>query len=163
MAKISGTFENFWQDLERKAKDQGVGDGDLSQVRRAVKNVLIAAGWADAAGNVEFLSEADKTACKAAADAEVARVVPAMAQARTLNFTAGFHPTKNALQASTATEMTAVSPVSAAFNPVLAKVGDKCPRCEGSMQAVGLVNERAALYCPKDRVVMPLPSGVSLR
>lgn len=164
MAKISSTFESFWQSLEVKAKELGVGDGDLPQLRSGVKNVLVAAGWSNTSGKLEFLSASDQSACEAAAMAEMQRVAPAMAQSRKLTFTSGFNPTKHNLSASTTTtEMASVSPVTSAFSPMMAKVGDTCPRCSGSMQAVGLVNERSALYCPKDRVVMPLPSGVTLR
>lgn len=169
MSKITGTFDNFWQPIEAKAKALGVSDGDLPHVRSSVKNVLIASGWADPAGAVNFLSDTDKGACLAAAEAEVARLAPAMNQSRKLTFSAGFQPTKHNLSASTTTapgaftEMANVQTVSSNFSPTMAKVGDACPRCSGAMQPVGLVNDRAALYCPKDRVVQPLPSGVSLR
>jgi len=165
MAKITGTFDNFWSSIEAKAKELGVVDGDLPQVRTAVKNVLVTAGWADVSGIVNFLSDNDKAAALSAATAEVQRLSPAISQSRKLTLTAGFQPTKNSLSANTTTtlEMSNVESVSSSFAPQMAKVGDACPRCSGSMQPVGLVNDRSALYCPKDRVVMPLPTGVSLR
>lgn len=165
MAKITGTFDNFWSSIEAKAKELGVVDGDLPQVRTAVKNVLVTAGWADVSGIVNFLSDNDKAAALSAATAEVQRLSPAISQSRKLTLTAGFQPTKNSLSANTTTtlEMSNVESVSSSFTPQMAKVGDACPRCSGSMQPVGLVNDRSALYCPKDRVVMPLPTGVSLR
>jgi hypothetical protein len=165
MAKITGTFDNFWSSIEAKAKELGVVDGDLPQVRTAVKNVLVTAGWADVTGIVNFLSDNDKAAALSAATAEVQRLSPAISQSRKLTLTAGFQPTKNSLSANTTTtlEMSNVESVSSSFTPQMAKVGDACPRCSGSMQPVGLVNDRSALYCPKDRVVMPLPTGVSLR
>lgn len=166
MAKITGTFDSFWQSLEGTAKDLGVTDGDLPQLRTSVKSVLVAAGWADPSGKTEFLSASDEKACRAAAETEVSRLAPALAQARQLVFTSGFHPTKNSLSAASApvvTEMTSAQTVTSSFQPQMAKVGDSCPRCSGPMQAVGLVNDRSALYCPKDRVVEPLPVGVSSR
>lgn len=165
MTKITGTFDNFWTSIEAKAKELGVVDGDLPQVRTAVKNVLVTAGWADISGAVNFLSDKDKAAAVSAATAEVQRLSPTIAQSRKLTFNSGFQPTKNSLSANTTTslEMSNVQSVSSNFAPQMAKVGDACPRCSGSMQPVGLVNERSALYCPKDRVVMPLPAGVSLR
>lgn len=164
--KISSNFESFWQSLEPKAKGTGMSDGDLAHARSSVKNVLVAAGWSDSSGRIEFLSSADQAACENAALAEVQRIAPSLVQSRKLVFTDGFHPTRHSLSAQTQpqaalAEMTPV--VSSNFHPTLAKVGDNCPRCSGAMQAVGLVNDRSALYCPKDRVVMPLPSGVSLR
>jgi hypothetical protein len=169
MFKITGTFDSFWQSIEADVKDLGISDGDLAHARSSVKSVLVAAGWADPSGSVNFLSESDKASCKAAAEAEVARLAPVMNQSRKLSFSAGFQPTKNSLTASTTTaagaftEMANVQTVSSNFSPALAKLGDACPRCSGTMQPVGLVNDRAALYCPKDRVVQPLPLGVSLR
>jgi hypothetical protein len=167
MAKITGTFDNFWSSIEAKARELGAVDGDLPQIRIAVKNVLVTAGWADVSGIVNFLSETDKASALSAATAEVQRLSPALTQARKLTFTAGFQPTKGSLSASASAspvlEMSNVESVSSSFSPQMAKVGDACPRCSGSMQPVGLVNDRSALYCPKDRVVMPLPTGVSLR
>jgi hypothetical protein len=165
MANITGTFDNFWSSIEAKAKELGVVDGDLPQVRTAVKNVLVTAGWADVSGGVNFLSDNDKAAALSAATTEIQRLSPTISQSRKLTFTAGFQPTKNRLSANTTTtlEMSNVESVSSSFTPHMAKVGDACPRCSGSMQPVGLVNDRSALYCPKDRVVMPLPTGVSLR
>jgi hypothetical protein len=165
MAKITGTFDNFWSSIEAKARELGAVDGDLPQIRSAVKNVMVTAGWADVSGSVNFLSKSDKASALSAATAEVQRLSPAITHARKLTFTAGFQPTKGSLSASASPvlEMSNVESVSSSFSPQMAKVGDACPRCSGSMQPVGLVNDRSALYCPKDRVVMPLPTGVSLR
>lgn len=169
MAKIVGTFENFWLPLEAKAKAVGVKDGDLTAVRASVKNLLVTAGWSDSAGNTSFLSASDQASCLAAAEAEVSRVAPTVAASRKLVVSSGFHPTKASVSAGisppmTLTEMSSVPTVSASnFRPEMGKAGDRCPRCSATMEPVGLVNDRAALYCAKDRVVTPLPSGTSLR
>lgn len=163
MTKISGTFEQLWQDLEVSAKTAGIIDGDLDIVRSSVKNLLVTAGWADPSGVVSFVSTSDQATCVEAAKTELARLAPTLSTQRKL-VTAELSSHQNKMQvlsAGAATDFTGTG-VSASA-PTMAKAGDRCPRCSGAMEPVGLVNDRAALYCDKDRVVLPLPFGTSLR
>ena len=171
MAKISGSFDNLWtSELEAKAKAFGVIDGDLSRIRATVKNALISADWALNDGSLLFSSENDKAnAVKAAVEVLSAASQRQVAERRvTVRPTVGSSPTKaQVLQASTGVDSMSFSSVSTvksgSFSPDMAKAGDKCPRCSGAMDPVGLVNDRAALYCPRDRVVLPLPPASSVR
>jgi hypothetical protein len=171
MAKITGNFDNLWtSDLEAKAKGLGVIDGDLPRVRAAVKNALVSADWAANDGSLTFLSENDRNnAVKAALDVLTTVSQRASADRRVTVKPTGSSPTKSqVLLASTAgaptTAFASVTPVrNGAFTPDVAKAGDKCPRCSGSMEPVGLVNDRAGLYCSRDRVVLPLSAASSVR
>lgn len=174
------SFESLWsRHLEPKAKAHGVRDGDVSKVRTAVKNLLVTAGWADQNGATSFGSIKDFNACLSAATQTIDRVAPPLAAERKLTTVrAGFTPTKSQMLAGSAVALPAatgewtpvtlesvpeVQVAAVTFSPLLAKLGDKCPRCSGSMQPVALVNDRAALYCNRDRVVLPLPPEQTMR
>lgn len=172
MAKITGSFDNLWtSELEAKAKGLGVIDGDLPRIRASVKNALISADWVTNDGTVTFSSENDKSnALKAAVEVLTISSQRTTAERRVVvRPQAGMSPTKSqVLLASSAsaapTGFSSVSPVrNGAFSPEMAKAGDKCPRCNSTMEPVGLVNERAALYCSRDRVVEPLSADSSVR
>lgn len=164
MAKISSSYEDFWQVLEAKAKELGLTDGDLPHVFTAVKNVVVSAGWADQTGAMSFLSESDKEACVQASFAEIERIAPKLEHERKLTFKSGFSPTKSNLKPGTTTaQISSTGTLSSSSLVAMGKPGDRCPRCSGSMQPVGLVNDKAALYCPKDRVVLPLAGDASIR
>jgi len=172
MAKITGSFDNLWtSELEAKAKSLGVIDGDLSHIRASVKNALISADWVEKDGTLSFSSENDRTnALKAAVDVLTVNSQRAAAERKVVvRPTAGTSPTKSQVLLASATSasptaFSSVSPVrTGAFAPEMAKPGDKCPRCNSTMEPVGLVNERAALYCSRDRVVEPLSAASSVR
>lgn len=171
MAKISGTFDQLWtSDMESKAKALGVIDGDLHRVRASVKNLLVTAGWAANDGSLSFTSETDRSnAITASMQVLTSTAQRTAAERRVTVAPRGSTPTKaSILQASAAAppqsaSFSSASPVRVASFPALAKVGDRCPRCNGNMDPVGLVNDRGALYCPRDRVVLPLSPDVSVR
>lgn len=182
MAKITGTFDKLWnQGMADDARKLGVIDGDLLTVRSRVKALFVSAGWAQPDGTVEFVTEQDaanalqaarevveKTSTRLAAERKVVRAHPV---------SAGTTPTKmqvlsgnarpidhiNEAGSSSAVLHSTGAVATASFNPKMGQVGDRCPRCHGSMEPVGLVNERGALYCSRDRVVQPLPDGTQVR
>jgi len=176
MAKITGTFDKLWnRGMADDARRLGVVDGDLASIRSKVKNRLIDAGWAKADGTVEFVTEQDAAnALKAAQDTLVAAASKVTTERKVVRASVGTSPTRSQVlsgsarpigsQPNVATLMSANTTVDAgSFNPEMGKVGDRCPRCHGSMAPVGLVNDSAGLYCPRDRVVQPLPAGTQVR
>ncbi len=170
MAKIIGSFDQLWtSDLEAKAKALGALDGDLPRVRATVKNALISADWASNDGSLRFSSDNDQNnALKAAVEAMTSASQRAAAERKVTVKHAGVAPTRSQVLLASAsappTTFSSVSPVrTGAFSPESAKAGDKCPRCNSMMEPVGLVNERAALYCSRDRVVLPLSAESSVR
>jgi hypothetical protein len=177
MAKITGTFDKLWnQGMADDARRLGVVDGDLSRVRSKVKNLLIDAGWAKADGAVEFVTEQDAAnALQAAHKVLTSAAASFSAQRKVVKASVGHSPTRaQVLSGSTISSAVSNDPVTVnltsantvdagSFNPEMGKVGDRCPRCHGSMEPVGLVNDRAGLYCPRDRVVSPLPAGTQVR
>ncbi len=166
--KKTSTFESFWaQNLEPKAKAHGVVDGDLSRIRGAVKNLLISAGWATVEGAMTLSSDKDAANCLTAAAASVDATAPFVAAERkVVRVSAGSTPTKGMLRASadgdSVVDFASQTTVNPEF-PVLASVGDACPRCKGSMEPVALANNKAAVYCNRDRVVLPLPANLEVR
>ena len=172
MSKINTTFDSLWkQGLEGDAKNLGVIDGDLPQVRNRVKNLFVSAGWTKPDGTTEFVSNQDCANALQAARTELNKVAPLVAAQRKVAAirasTAGATPTKSGvLSASVAGSAPATQQVTlqstgaevaaASFAPNMGKVGDKCPRCYGHMEPVKLANNRAAIYCTRDRVVTPL-------
>jgi hypothetical protein len=172
MAKTTSSFDHLWtSELEAKAKSLGVIDGDLPRIRATVKNTLISADWAANDGTVTFSSEEDRNnAIKAAVDVLTIASQRTAAERRVVvKPTVGSAPTKSQVLLASAggDALTAFSSVSTvrtgAFAPEMAKAGDKCPRCNSSMEPIGLVNDRAALYCSRDRVVLPLSASSSVR
>ncbi len=163
---IKTTFETIWEkSLETVARQNGAVDGDLHRVRTAAKNLLVAAGWAQPSGDCSFVSDADLQACVSAAVPAVTRAAKqAESERRLAPPTPGLSPTKRQIMAGAETvELTSAQLTASAFSPQMAQVGDRCPRCSGSMEPVGLVNERAGLYCVRDRVVLPLASEQAVR
>lgn len=176
MNKLSASFESVWKEnLEPKARALGAHDADLDRARTAAKNMMIAAGWATVDGKCEFISENDLKNCLETTTPVVEKATQtAMADRRVVTAQTGFVPTKAQVVAGAAkalvsagaepVELTSAQ-VTTASNSLagLAAVGDRCPRCSGSMDPVGLVNDRAGLYCPRDRVVLPLPANQTVR
>lgn len=150
------TFENLWTNiLSAKAASAGVSDGDLDEVRSSVKSALVSAGWVESSGACSFLSNTDKGNCLTAAAEQIQRVAPNLVNNRKVT-------RMQVMSASATTDFAPNNAVSASL-PGMAKVGDRCSKCSGTMDVVGLVNDRAGLYCSRDRVVLPLPSGTSLK
>ena len=173
MSKISGTFEELWQSgMEANAKDLGVLDGDLATVRSKVKNLLIRAGWAQSDGSVGFVSDLDHAnalqACRKELNAAADKLVSERKVVRA-SAVPGSTPTKEqVLSASSNVPQEATLYPSAIVDassalPKIGHIGDRCPRCSASMQPVGLANNKAALYCTQDRVVVPLASDITVR
>ena len=171
MSKITGTFEDMWrQGMEEDARKLGVRDGDLPKVRAKVKNLFISAGWGKADGSLEFVSQLDAANALQAAKKELSAVAERVAQqSKVVQAAAGTTPTKSqVLSASSDTPKLATLHSShtleaGAFAPKMGSVGDRCPRCHGSMEPVGLANGKAAIYCIRDRVVTPLPQDTQVR
>lgn len=172
------TFAALWDKLEPKAKAAGVLDGDLGEVRSSVKNVLISGGWTDAHGVVTFLSDRDQVTALTAAVETIKNVAPVLAdQRQAVRASVGFTPTKAQVLSGSATSPVTAAPTpvalssiqnpaaapTSAFAPVMAKIGDKCPRCSGAMEPVALANDRAGIICMRDRVVLPLPPDFSVQ
>lgn len=152
-------FESVWKNvLVPKASALGAVDGDLDKLRSKVKNYLASAGWVLPSGEMSFVSKTDKASCLSAAADQIARVVPTLVESRRV--------TRMQVTAATVSANFVSDPaahVSASALPGMASMGDRCPRCSGSMEPVGLVNDRVGLYCTRDRVVLPLPEGTQLR
>lgn len=177
MSKIKTTFDDLWKKgLENDARSLGVIDGDLPKVRSKVKNVLIRAGWATAAGDVDFVTDMDAANALQAARKELNRVSERLVAERKVvraSKTPGMAPTKAQVLNASAESLTpgpqqvhlesTQHAVEASFLPKMAQVGDRCPRCHGSMTPVGLANSRGGLYCTKDRVVVPLSADTQVR
>ena len=175
MKKLNASFESVWStSLEPKARALGAIDGDLDRVRAAAKSLMITAGWTNNTGDCSFVNEGDLSNCLSATVQLVENTTKSVvAQRRVVTAKAGFGPTKAQVVAGSAralvsasaptVELTSTQVAASNFAPAMARVGDRCPRCSGSMEPVGLVNERAGLYCPRDRVVLPLPADQSVR
>jgi hypothetical protein len=171
--KITGTFEGIWKDgLEGDAQKAGVRDGDLHRVRARLKALFIRAGWATPEGNVDFVSEEDAANALIAARRELDTVASKVAhEGRVTRSVAGSSPTKSqVLSAAMRSEQQMAtlhsSPqneVSGSFAPRMGQTGDHCPRCSSAMEPVRLANQRAALYCTRDRVVIPMSPDTQIR
>jgi hypothetical protein len=164
---IKTTFEDLWKaGLEGDAKAFGVIDGDLLQIRNKVKNLFVSAGWTKPDGTTVFVSDMDCANALQAARTELNKSAPLVAATRKASTlqasSASATPTKSSvLSASHASSQPVAlhstgSELAAAFAPQLGRVGDRCPRCQGRMEPVKLVNAKAANYCTRDRVVVPL-------
>lgn len=175
MSKLNATFESVWKELEPKARALGAIDGDIDRVAIAARNLMITAGWASRDGTCDFVSDTDRATCLKATSEVVENTTKlVVAQRRVVHARPGFGVTKAQVlaggaratisaQVASTVELTSTQIAANAFAPGFAKVGDRCPRCSGSMEPVGLVNERAGLYCPRDRVVLPLSADQSVR
>ena len=159
MASISGSFDDLWNSgLVDIAKKVGLSGSDIASIRSAVKNRFVSAGWADTNGNLDFVSDADA----AFALGEAKKIVDSRSRkvhaSRTLNahHNPSNSPTRTSLSASSNVGLMDHPSVSVgSFSPKLASPGDPCPRCNSTMEAVLLANNKSALYCTKDRVVVP--------
>jgi len=159
---IKLSFSDLWAThLEAKALAAGAVDGDFQSIRVAARNVLVSAGWDDGQGALNFVSNTDLASCiKAAVEAveTSAHLASHHRLAARAQPVVGASATKaQVLSAYSMAEFTSAqkAPV-ASFSPLMAKPGDRCPRCSGSMEPVILVNDKPAVYCTKDRVVLPL-------
>jgi len=167
MTPTKFSFDPYWNErLVPTAMKLGAIDGDLPRIRTAVKNTLITSGWANVHEMVEVTSLNDYNACLKAALDTVARVTPNLVASRTVvKKTAGMAPTKAALSASAQPQsvvLQSTQHIAASF-PTTAHAGQTCPRCNSIMSAVTLANDQGAVYCRRDRVVLPLPSDHAVR
>ncbi len=153
---MNNTFSNLWDDgLADAARAAGVRDGDLNKIRAKVKATLVSATWADNEGKLCFANDADMAACLQTARAVVDSESPKYAHSHLKASLQGQHPNKTSLSAFL-NPVTPDTMISAGFSPVMAKPGDRCPNCSGNMLAVELVNQKPGLFCPADRVCLPL-------
>lgn len=149
---VKTTFQVFWtRHLEPKARRLGAQDADIEALKSKAKSLIVDAGWGDLAGKISCISKQDFSACLKASienlGPSVQKVVTARQdRANTAAATVGIN-----LSASTMPTFQ-----SANFNPVMAQVGEACPRCSSAMIPVNLVNGRAGVYCQSDRVVLPV-------
>jgi hypothetical protein len=156
MAILKSSVEKVYQTIETEAKGNGVRDGDMDAVYRVVKATLVDAGWATSGGEVSFVSAEDAQNAMGAVRDAVLTLSKGLAN-RKVVLQPGSQPTKNHVSSASAVSFQSVpQAVAGGFHATMAKVGDTCPKCNGSMQQVLLVNERSGLYCSKDRVVLPL-------
>ena len=155
---IEKTFQDLWnRKFEAKARAQGAIDADIPTVQAAVKSLIVDSGWGTVSGSLSFVSVKDYETCVACATATLTAAVTKASGARQTKAilaanVLGHSPTSATLSANTYQ----VVRTTANFNPVMAKVGDNCPRCNSPMVPVGLVNGRTAIYCTQDRVVLPV-------
>lgn len=167
MNSNKNTFDAIWQQMEPNARELGIRDGDLPRIRSKVKSLFISAGWANKEGVVEFMNDLDAATALQAARKELertARLVASEEAASKLVARAGSTPTKaQVLSASSSVSLHSTGVSSGSFSPRMGSVGDRCPRCHGSMEPVGLANGKTAIYCTKDRVVLPLSPEDSAR
>lgn len=161
--KQKTTWSAFWGSIEDTARKSGAVDVDLVALANSTRNLLISAGWCGVDNTVVFSSENDRANAVAAATDHVKDQTPIVVGGRIRQnrvIRAGYelspsqakdHATLSASNFMPVENTAAVSPL-----PGLADTGSKCPRCEGSMVVVGLVNDKAAVYCLKDRIALPL-------
>jgi hypothetical protein len=155
MASINSSLEDFWAaNFDGRAREHRLTRPQTDALRAAVKGTLIDAGWAKPDGTLAFSSKADaNTAYKAA----MRRFQPlAERLAREARVRSPL-PVSASVSAPANVPITSVN--GSTFRPGVPGVHDKCPRCSSQMEPVRLVNDRVAIFCSKDRVVLPLPAG----
>lgn len=160
------TMEEFWTGVEGRARALGAQDSDVAQLRSKTKNLLVSAEWSDTSGNISFSSDNDEKNAISAAVALIEDETGALIAKRQRSnrvIRAGYAPTSSAITAGVSqTELTASTFRPAAETAHMAELpgpvtmDSRCPRCNSAMQATGLVNNGTALYCSKDRIVLPL-------
>lgn len=154
------TYDDVWMGLEKAAKAEGANDKDLETMRSKVKSFLVDCDWVTPDGEVTVVSVRDKAAMIKAASDQVQRLLPAVVGTRlaaSIQANVGFAPTKGQVVAGSTTFSSLLREASSNNNlPMLASVGDRCPKCSSSMKVVRLVNDKAGLFCTSDRVVLPL-------
>jgi hypothetical protein len=171
MSRIKSSFSQVWsKHLEAKAREAGAIDGDIPRLQNSAKNLMVSAGWTSPDGQCDFVSPQDLSACVQAAAEEIASTAQKLAGERRLRrLPVGSTTTKSqvtsgsAHQIGAAAELSSAQTTSSSAMPIMAKPGDRCPRCSGSMRSLGLVNDRAGLYCQRDRVVLPLSADFQMR
>lgn len=154
MTSLKQPFNDMWEKVRKHSGiSAGTSDSDLVRERAAVKALVVDAGWSDDKGaSVSFTSSDDYRSAIKASVTEFKRVYEISGQHTML--VAG-HASGSALKASVGFDSVA----KASFNPVMASLNDKCPRCNSSMEPVGLANSKSAVYCRKDRIAIPLDKG----
>jgi hypothetical protein len=166
---MTNTLDAFWADVcQPMLAQQGGNDGDVQAARNKVKAMLVSAGWCGADGVLSFVSPQDRRTAErqalVAVVSSVARSVAVRAQAAATQ-QPGMVPTvaSVAMQAIETRQVVEMHTLSAATeNPLafaMAKVGDPCPKCQAPMTTISLANSRPALFCNKDKVVVPLPTA----
>ena len=160
MAYSQCSMEDFWSaNFEGRAREHRLTQPQTASLRAAVKGTLIDAGWAQPDGTLTFSSKADAAA---AYKASIRRFQPlAERLAREARVQVGSTPTRASVSASASApaNVPLTSLNGSSFHPGVPGLHDNCPRCSSPMQPVRLVNERVAIFCSKDRVVLPLPVG----
>lgn len=153
---MKNTFSDLWNNgLADVAREEGVRDGDLPKVRASVKAALIRATWCARDGSLEFANDKDQANCLRHARKVVEKEAPKYAHSHLAASMVGQSPTRRSLSAFL-NPVTPDTMLSAGFSPRMAEVGDSCPNCGGQMRAVELANSKPGLFCPHDRVCLPL-------
>ena len=153
-------METFWAKVEPRARELGAQDSDNTILRSKVKNLLISASWGSPSGELSFLSDSDEANAISAAmdlvDEEAVKVVAVRHRANR-EIRVGCTPTATGVsQAVSASTFSPVGQAPVAPLPPPVTLDTRCPRCSSPMNTVGLANDGAAIYCSKDRIVLPL-------
>lgn len=160
--QIRVSFDDFWKKISEKSSLRG--DSELTNIARAnTLSELSQLGWvregvveASADGLSKALAAGVRCVERAIARhsrEEETRKASASARAKLLSAFTKPEPVKNTLSARSQFAHTGPKEM---FNPVMAKFDEKCPRCGSAMQAVSLVNAKMAVFCTRDRVVLPV-------
>ena len=157
---IKSNMETFWAKVEPRARELGAQDSDVAVIRQKVKNLLISAEWCTSNGDVSFLSKGDEANAISAAttlvDDEAVHVV-AKRHRGNRELRIGCTPTANGVATlMSASTFSPVGQAPVAPLPERVTLDTRCPRCSSAMGTIGLANDGAAIYCSKDRIVLPL-------
>jgi hypothetical protein len=149
----------LWAAVEPRARELGAQDSDVSELRSKVRNLVIAAGWGDIAGNLAFVSDSDQKNCISAAmtlvdDETVPLVAKRVRSNRKIRVGYAASPTGGSAAISASTFAPVGAQTAALPDPVTPDT--RCPRCASAMSTVGLANDGVGIYCSKDRIVLPL-------
>jgi hypothetical protein len=158
---MRSTFEKVWYKVKERAgihASVADDDKDIVRLRASVKDILAVGGWLKG-GEANFASADDYRAAVAAGVAEIKRLTATNLQ--------GGHASGQWLGASTS-GLSAATPnfntvAKGAFNPVMASMGERCPKCNSIMSAVGLANSKMAVFCVNDRITIPMAPVESSR
>lgn len=144
---IRMSFDVLWRRAVSKSATEFQNDGEQQTVKARVLSDLKFAGLYDGISLTPTSVDELKT-------------ISAVADRRLAEFRVGAEKKLSAkaeasVSASSDPPATKVS-ANGEFLPVMAKVGDRCPKCNGMMSPVGLVNGKVGMICQADRVVLPM-------